>query len=340
VLINDETGRLHTHYVQTGTATGRLSSKDPNLQNIPIREAEGRKIRSAFTAPEGCTFLSADYSQIELVVLAELSGDPILQEAFRSGKDVHGQTAALLFGTDEASVTPQMRAIGKTINFGVIYGMSAFRLARDMRIPRAEAELFINTYFERYSGVRGFIDRTIREAENRGYVETLSGRQRTVPRIGSSNRTEKRAEERIAVNTSIQGSAADIIKRAMIDIFAALKGMRSRLILQIHDELLLEVALDERDEVRRLVRTAMEGAADLTRLTYRPYALEVFGARETTPRLTGLEIDGAPRLLFSREDITHALLDQPCWGVSGYTSDNARRLMTNIVLSAITAGRE
>jgi len=157
-----------------------------------------------------------------------------------------------------------MRAIGKTINFGVIYGMSAFRLARDMRIARAEAELFIETYFARYSGVREFIDRTIREAEKRGYVETMSGRRRPVPRIMSSNRTEKRAEERIAFNTSIQGSAADIIKRAMIDIFAALGGMRSRLILQIHDELLLEVAMGEREEVRRMVRSAMEGAAELS----------------------------------------------------------------------------
>jgi DNA polymerase-1 len=263
-LINPDTGRLHTHFIQTGTATGRLSSKDPNLQNIPIREAEGRKIRSAFTAPGGFTFLSADYSQIELVVLAELSGDRILQEAFRGGKDVHRQTAALLFGTDEASVSSQMRAIGKTINFGVIYGMSAFRLARDLRIARSEAELFIETYFKRYSGVRSFIDRIIEEAEERGYVQTLFGRQRPVPRIGSSNRTEKRAEERIAVNTSIQGSAADIIKKAMIDIHAALVDLRSRLVLQIHDELLLEVALEEREQVGRLVKTSMERAADLS----------------------------------------------------------------------------
>jgi DNA polymerase-1 len=262
-LVNPQTGRLHTHYMQTGTATGRLSSKDPNLQNIPIREAVGRQIRNAFVAPKDYSFLSADYSQIELVVLADLSDDPILKDAFSKGKDIHTQTASLLFGIDEEQVTPEMRRIGKTINFGVIYGMSGFRLARDLKIPRGDANNFIETYFQRYRGVNDFIKRTIQKAEERGYVETIEGRRRYLPRINSRNNTEKKAEERIAVNTPIQGSAADIIKRAMIGISEKLKGLKSRLILQIHDELILEVAEDELETVRKLVKSTMETATPL-----------------------------------------------------------------------------
>ncbi len=262
-LINPLTGRLHTHYRQTGSATGRLSSQNPNLQNIPIREAAGRQIRDAFVASPGYTFVSADYSQIELVVLAALSDDPILMEAFSSGADIHIQTAALLFGTDEEQITPEMRRIGKTINFGVIYGMSAFRMSRDLKIPKKDADTFIETYFQRYHGVDDFIKRTIREAEELGYVQTLGGRRRYLPRINSRNKTEKRAEERIAVNTSIQGSAADIIKWAMIQISEKLKGLKSRLILQIHDELLFEVAEEELKSVEKLVKTTMETAMPL-----------------------------------------------------------------------------
>jgi DNA polymerase-1 len=260
-LINPETGRLHTHYSQTGTATGRLSSSDPNLQNIPIREAEGRRIREAFVAPEGSRFISADYSQIELVVLAELSQDPILREAFEKGKDVHSQTAALLFGVEEELVSPEMRRIGKTINFGVIYGMSAFRLSRDMKIPRKDAHRFIETYFQRYSGVDAFIKETIEMAEKREYVETIEGRRRPLKRINSGNAPEKRAEERVAVNTRIQGSAADIIKKAMIMVCRELTGFRSSLILQIHDELLFEVIEEEEEEVKSIIKNNMEGAA-------------------------------------------------------------------------------
>jgi DNA polymerase-1 len=263
LLINPQTGRLHTHYRQTGSATGRLSSQDPNLQNIPIREASGRQIRDAFVASPGYTFLSADYSQIELVVLAALSDDPILLEAFSTDTDIHIQTASLLFGTDPELITPEMRRIGKTVNFGVIYGMSAFRMSRDLKIPRKDADTFIETYFQRYHGVDEFIKRTISEAEKSGYVQTLEGRRRYLPRINSRNKTEKRAEERIAVNTPIQGSAADIIKRAMIQISEKLKGLKSRLILQIHDELLLEVADEELKTVKELVKTTMETAMPL-----------------------------------------------------------------------------
>lgn len=262
-LINPLTGRLHTHYRQTGSATGRLSSQDPNLQNIPIREAVGRQIRDAFVASPGYTFVSADYSQIELVVLAALSDDPMLLEAFSSGTDIHIQTASLLFGTDQEQVTPEMRRIGKTVNFGVIYGMSGFRMSRDLKIPRKDADTFIETYFQQYHGVDEFIKQTISEAEETGYVQTLDGRRRYLPRINSRNKTEKRAEERIAVNTPIQGSAADIIKRAMIQISEKLKGLKSRLILQIHDELLFEVADEELRTVKELVKTTMETAMPL-----------------------------------------------------------------------------
>ena len=264
-LIHPETGRLHTHYLQTGTATGRLSSKDPNLQNIPVREAVGRRIRAAFVADPGCLFLSADYSQIELVVLAALSGDAVLRKAFQEDRDVHVQTAALLFGVDEAAVSPEMRRIGKTINFGVIYGMSAFRLARDLKLPRKDAETFIRIYFERYQGVEKFIRKTVGEAEERGYVQTILGRKRRLPRINSRNRTEKNAEERIAVNTPIQGSAADIVKMAMIRVTEALaaKPLRSKLLLQVHDELIFEVPREELDAASELIRRAMEGAVEL-----------------------------------------------------------------------------
>jgi DNA polymerase-1 len=239
-----------------------LSSRDPNLQNIPVRSDDGRKIREAFVPGEGCVFMSADYSQIELVVLADLSRDSHLVAAFREGRDVHRQTAALLFGIDESEVDADRRRIGKTINFGVIYGMSAFRLARDLRIPRSEAARFIEAYFRTYSGVDAFIRKTVQEAERQGYVETFTGRRRYVSAIASRNRTEKRAAERVAVNSPIQGSAADIVKRAMIDVAAALhrSGLEARILLQVHDELILEVPEQEIKRVERLVRTTMERA--------------------------------------------------------------------------------
>ena len=265
-LVNPDSGRLHTHYIQTGAATGRLASKDPNLQNIPIREESGRHIRRAFVPDTDCSFLSADYSQIELVVLAHLSEDPMLLEAFRENRDIHRQTAAVLYGVDEAQVKPEQRRVGKTVNFGVIYGMSAFRLARDMRIPRRDAEQFIRRYFERYAGVDRFIKQTVRQAEQRGYVETIMGRRRPISRINSRNRTEKMAAERVAVNSPVQGSAADIVKQAMIEVTLALaeRRMASRLLLQVHDELIFEVPDGELDRGRELIREKMEAAVELT----------------------------------------------------------------------------
>jgi DNA polymerase-1 len=264
-MVNRVSGRLHTNFLQTGAATGRLASKDPNLQNIPVREEEGRRIRTAFVPEPGWLFLSADYAQIELVILAHLSGDPKLREAFAAGRDVHRQTAALLFGADEKEVSAEQRRIGKTINFGVIYGMSAFRLARDMRIPRKDADSFISTYFQRYAGVDRFLKSTVRQAEVDGFVRTLMGRRRPVPAIGSRNRTERMAAERVAVNSPIQGSAADIVKKAMLEVTLLLKesGLKTRLLLQVHDELIFEAPRGEAARAAGLIRRAMEGAAAL-----------------------------------------------------------------------------
>ena len=264
-MVNPVSGRVHTNFLQTGAATGRLASKDPNLQNIPVREEEGRRIRTAFVPEPGWLFLSADYAQIELVILAHLSGDPKLREAFAAGRDVHRQTAALLFGVGEKEVSAEQRRIGKTINFGVIYGMSAFRLARDMRIPRKDADTFISTYFQRYAGVDRFIKSTVRQAEVNGFVRTLIGRRRPVPAIGSRNRTERMAAERVAVNSPIQGSAADIVKKAMLEVALLLKesGLKTRLLLQVHDELIFEAPRAEAARAATLIRQAMEGAVAL-----------------------------------------------------------------------------
>jgi len=265
VLINPDTGRLHTTLLQTGTATGRLSSKNPNLQNIPIRSEDGRRIRSAFVPTEGFTFLSADYSQIELVVLAHFADDPGLKEAFVTGSDVHKYTGALIFGVDTESVTAEQRRIAKTINFGVMYGMSAFRLSQELGIPRSDAAVFIEAYFQRYSGVRKFIDTTVENAEKTGKVMTLLGHERVIPGIASRNRNERSGAERIAVNTPIQGTAADILKLAMISIQEQMdrRNLVSRMVLQVHDELIFEVPEYEIDEMRELVRTEMEGAVSL-----------------------------------------------------------------------------
>ena len=262
----DLEGRIHTTFLQTGTATGRLSSKNPNLQNIPIRTEEGRRIRNAFVAKQGCTLLSADYAQIELAVLAHVSKDEELCKAFVHADDVHRQTAALIFNVSPAEVTPAQRRIAKTINFGVIYGMSAFRLAGDLGISRKDAQGFIDTYFERYSGVSNFIKETIAGAEKEGLVTTQMGHRRSVPDINSSNRTVRQASERIAVNSVIQGSAAEIVKIAMINIDKALKAknLKTRLLLQVHDEVILEVPDEEIETVKDLVRTEMESAVKLS----------------------------------------------------------------------------
>ena len=265
-LVNRETRRIHSRFIQTGTATGRISSKEPNLQNIPIREEDGRRIRGAFVPSPGSVFLSADYSQIELVILAHLSGDPALCEAFWKGEDVHRKTASLIFDCFPDMVGPAERRIAKTINFGVMYGMSGFRLSRELHISRKDADRFIQSYFTRYAGVRRFIDATVAEAEKRGYVSTLFGRRREIRGINSRNKSEKAGAERVAVNTVIQGSGADIIKQAMLNLAEemALRGVRSRMLLQVHDELLFEVPLEEKPLIEDLVRREMEGAYSLS----------------------------------------------------------------------------
>ena len=264
--VNPDTGRVHTNLSQTGTATGRLSSRDPNLQNIPIKTVEGRRIRESFTAEEGFAFLSADYSQIELVVLAHLSGDAALKKAFISGNDVHSETGALIFNKPVEEVTKDDRRIAKTINFGVMYGMSSFRLGRDLGIPRGRAEEFITSYFAKYSGIRIFMDEVIAGAEKSGKVSTYMGRERFIPGINSRNKTEKSGAERMAVNTPIQGSAADIVKLAMIKLTNKLSelNLSSRMILQVHDELIFEVPESELDIMKKLVKEEMESAVSLS----------------------------------------------------------------------------
>ena len=265
----DGNGRIHTSFIQTGTATGRLSSREPNLQNIPIREEEGRRIREAFVAKPGHVLISADYSQIELVVLTHLSQDKNLMDAFKEGVDVHSRTAALIFGLSEKDVPADKRRIAKTINFGVMYGMSAFRLSNELGISRSDAAAFINAYFATYSGVSSFIQRLIKHTEETGYASTILGRRRYIPAINSRNKTEKAAAERVAVNTPIQGSAADIVKTAMLKLDKKLAksprhSWNARLLLQVHDELILECPDAEAEETARMVQQEMEKAVTLT----------------------------------------------------------------------------
>ena len=261
----DKNGRIHTTFMQTGTATGRLSSKDPNLQNIPIRDESGRRIRSAFTADDGKLLVSADYSQIELVVLAHISGDANLQKAFNEGVDVHKATAALIFGISPKEVTHEQRRTAKTINFGVMYGMSAFRLSNELGIPRGTAKSFIDTYFATYSGVQNFIRSTIEKCEKTGYVETIFKRKRFIRSINAKNKNEKAAAERMAVNTPIQGSAADIVKKAMIDVQNEIEAQKlnAKLLLQVHDELIIECPIDECEKIKTILQNQMEKAAKL-----------------------------------------------------------------------------
>ena len=264
-LLADTHGRIHTSFIQTGTATGRLSSRDPNLQNIPIRGEEGRKIRKAFYAADGCKLISADYAQIELVILAHFSQDENLVKAFRHGTDVHAATAALIFNVPVENVVPDMRRIAKVINFGVMYGMSAFRLANQLRISRTEAAEFITRYFTTYSGVSAFMETLKESAAEKGFVETLMGRRRYIRAINSRNQTQRAAAERIAINTPIQGSAADIVKTAMLRVDRALKQqqLKARLLLQVHDELILEAPDAEIDTVKALLKQEMEHVVEL-----------------------------------------------------------------------------
>ncbi len=265
-MINPATGRLHTSLNQTVAATGRLSSSEPNLQNIPIRTEVGREIRRAFIAEPGSSLLSADYSQIELRVLAHLSGDPALIKTFLKDEDVHTRTASEVFGLPPEEITSEMRRKAKAVNFGIIYGISAFGLAQDIGVSNNEAKRYIESYFARYPKVREFLDRTIREAKEKGYVTTLFGRRRFIPELASSTAAVRSFGERTAVNTPIQGTAADLIKLAMIRIQTRLKkeGLSAAMILQVHDELVFVAPDDELESLKRLVREEMEGVIELS----------------------------------------------------------------------------
>ncbi|MGL6260554.1 DNA polymerase I [Vibrio sp. WXL210] len=265
-MINPETGRVHTSYHQAVTATGRLSSTDPNLQNIPIRNQEGRRIRQAFVAPHGYKILAVDYSQIELRIMAHLSGDKALLAAFREGKDIHAATAAEILGVDIEQVSSEQRRRAKAVNFGLIYGMSAFGLAKQLGIPRGEAQSYMDTYFERYPGVMQYMEDTRSAASEQGYVETIFGRRLHLPEIKSRNGMRRKAAERAAINAPMQGTAADIIKKAMllVDEWIEQHGAgRVKLLMQVHDELVLEVEESHLGEIESKVQELMESAAQL-----------------------------------------------------------------------------
>jgi DNA polymerase-1 len=263
-LVHPATGRLHTRFSQTGAATGRLSSSNPNLQNIPVRTELGREIRAAFVAPPGHLLLSADYSQIELRILAHISEDPILVDAFRRGEDIHARTAQEVFGVGPLAQTREHRRVAKVINFGVIYGLSAFGLAQQLSIDTKEAAKFIGAYFERYSGVKRYLDAQILEVRKTGFTRTIFGRTRPIPEIGSPQPNLRGFAERTAMNTPMQGAAADLIKLAMIELDRRLaKDFEARMILQVHDELLFEVHKKELPKLAHLVKQVMEGAHKL-----------------------------------------------------------------------------
>jgi DNA polymerase-1 len=264
-LVHPRDHRLHTSFNQTVAATGRLSSTDPNLQNIPNRRELGREIRRGFVPQPGWRLLSADYSQIELRLLAHLSGDPAFVTAFKAGGDIHRQTAAIIFGVELADVTSEMRARAKTINFATIYGQGAHALSRQLKLPHAEAKAFIDTYFERFAGVKAFLDRCVVEAKAKGYVETLFHRRRYIPELKERNHNMRAFGERVAANAPIQGSAADLIKIAMIRVHRALtsEGLASRMLLQVHDELIFELPASEQAVLSALVKREMESAATL-----------------------------------------------------------------------------
>jgi len=263
--VSPKTGRIHTSFNQTGAATGRLSSSDPNLQNIPIRTPRGEAIRRGFVPCPGAVFLVADYSQIELRIMAHLSGDPAFIEAFRQGGDIHRQTAALIFGVSVDRVTPEMRSRAKTINFATIYGQGPFALSRQLGISQEDAKAFIARYFERFAGVRAFLDRQVQLAREQGYVETLFKRRRYIPEIRDRNFNMRAYAERTAQNSPLQGSAADLIKLAMVRTHRAIRerGLASRMLLQVHDELLFEVPVAEAEQMRDLVRSQMETVVPL-----------------------------------------------------------------------------
>ena len=263
--LQDAAGRIHSRFDQVATATGRISSAEPNLQNIPVRTELGRQIRRAFIARPGCVLVDADYSQIELRVLAHMSGDETMIEAFREGQDIHARTAAEVYGVPLEQVTHEMRSASKAVNFGIVYGISDFTLARNISVSRKEAREFIERYFERYPGVKRYMDAAVAEGREKGYVTTLMGRRRYLPELASANFNLRSFGERCAMNSPIQGTAADIIKLAMIRVADALRkgGYKARLILQVHDELIVEAPEDEQERVRALLKDCMEGVAAL-----------------------------------------------------------------------------
>lgn len=262
-LIHPRTGRLHTRFNQTATATGRLSSSDPNLQNIPVRTPLGQRIRRAFIAEEGWLLVALDYSQIELRVLAHLSGDENLIRVFQEGRDIHTETASWMFGVPREAVDPLMRRAAKTINFGVLYGMSAHRLSQELAIPYEEAQAFIERYFQSFPKVRAWIEKTLEEGRRRGYVETLFGRRRYVPDLEARVKSVREAAERMAFNMPVQGTAADLMKLAMVKLFPRLEEMGARMLLQVHDELVLEAPKERAEAVARLAKEVMEGVYPL-----------------------------------------------------------------------------
>jgi len=264
-MVNAKTGRVHTSYSQAVAITGRLASSDPNLQNIPVRTPEGRRIREAFIAPQGSRIVSADYSQIELRIMAHLSGDEGLLRAFANGEDIHRATAAEVFGVAPDAVSSEQRRYAKVINFGLIYGMSAFGLASQLNIERSAAQQYIDLYFARYPGVANYMQRTRDQAKSQGYVETVFGRRLWLPEINGANAMRRQAAERAAINAPMQGTAADLIKLAMIAVqdWIEKEKLHTRLIMQVHDELVLEVPQAELHHVKEKLRDLMCHVAEL-----------------------------------------------------------------------------
>jgi DNA polymerase-1 len=263
----DSNGRVHTSYSQIGAVTGRLSSNNPNLQNIPIRTETGRKVRNGFIAGKGNVLLAVDYSQIELRIVAHMAQDEEMLAAFRAGEDIHAATAGAIYGVDPETVTKEMRRHAKAINFGLIYGMSAFGLTRSTELTLAEAEAFVKTYFEKFPGVKKYLDGIKKQAASQGYVETLLGRRRYFPALQSKQNVQiKNREEREAINAPIQGTAADIMKIAMLKVPATLEnaGLKAKMLLQVHDEIVLECPKDELDETAKVVKETMANAYPLS----------------------------------------------------------------------------
>jgi DNA polymerase-1 len=265
-MLDRHTGRIHTNYAQAVANTGRLASNEPNLQNIPIRTDEGRRVREAFIAPAGSVIVSADYSQIELRIMAHLSEDESLINAFKNGEDVHRQTASELFNLAPIEVSTEQRRYAKVINFGLIYGMSAFGLAKQLGVERSAAQQYIDRYFSRYPGVANYMDRSKTQAKDLGYVETVFGRRLTLPEIHASNHQLRQAAERAAINAPMQGTAADLIKIAMIDVNHWLRndGLKTNIIMQVHDELILESPEEELELILTEVPQRMAAIAKLS----------------------------------------------------------------------------